>query len=215
MPKERSNIVGPAGLLAASLLILATASCAPETADEHAEAVARLGTTQAIELSGLRFQLPADWTAQEGAGSRLREVTMPGDEGAETDGTFIVYYFGEDGAGSVASNIARWCSQIEPPDARLVDARPVVEKRTVNEVVIHTVDAKGTYVAETAPGSGEFMNEPDQRLLAAVVITDAGPYYFKALGPSTTMRRWQDQWEGILSSIESAPVQAMSAAGHP
>ena len=40
--------------------------------------------------------------------------------------------------------------------------------------------------------------EADFRLLAAVVETPAGPYFFKLTGPDPTVRRWTDSFEAAI-----------------
>ena len=46
--------------------------------------------------------------------------------------------------------------------------------------------------------------KPDFRLLAAVVETPDGPYFFKLTGPEPTVLRWADSFE---AAIESARVE--------
>ena len=65
-----------------------------------------------------------------------------------------------------------------------------------------TVDVSGTYVAETAPGSGTFSNNPGYRLRAAVVETPKGSYFVKLVGPEKTVTQWNDSFLSYLKSFQ-------------
>jgi hypothetical protein len=65
-----------------------------------------------------------------------------------------------------------------------------------------TVDVSGTYVAETAPGSGSFHNNPAYRLRAAVVETPSGSYFVKLVGPEKTVAQWNDSFISYIKSFE-------------
>ena len=64
------------------------------------------------------------------------------------------------------------------------------------------VDVSGTYVAETAPGSGTFHNQPGFRLRAAVVETPNGSYFVKLVGPEKTVAQWNDSFLSYVRSFE-------------
>jgi len=49
-----------------------------------------------------------------------------------------------------------------------------------------------------APAQGPF---PDARLLALVVEGSGDPYYFKLLGPTPVIDRWESAWTELVTSI--------------
>ena len=70
-------------------------------------------------------------------------------------------------------------------------------------------------MAETQPGSGERLNEPDYRLLAAVIETEAGPFYLKLIGPANVISGKVGTFDTLLNSLAAAPVIVNSSAEHP
>jgi hypothetical protein len=76
------------------------------------------------------------------------------------------------------------------------------EHLEANGLKVTTVDLSGTYVAETAPGSGTFNNKPGYRLRAAVVETPNGNYYLKLVGPEKTVTQWNDSFLSYIRSFE-------------
>ena len=166
-------------------------------------------------LSGRRFAPQPGWNSREPA-SRMRAAEFDL-ESAAADGnhaSLVVYYFGIGAAGSVDANIERWCGQFEQPDGSDPSDVARIEARTINGFDVHTIDLGGTYVAETRPGSGERLNKPDYHMLAAIVQSEAGPYYFKLVGPVTTVERWRGSYDMMLNSLQPAPAGA-SGAAHP
>lgn len=81
-------------------------------------------------------------------------------------------------------------------------AKITEESFTANGLKITTVDGAGTYVAETAPGSGTFHNKAGYRLRAAVIETPNGSYYVKLVGPEKTVTRWNEGFDSYLKSFE-------------
>mgnify|MGYP001212238729 FL=1 len=63
------------------------------------------------------------------------------------------------------------------------------------------LDVPGTYVAAVRPGSTSRLNKTDFRLLAAVVETPAGPYFFKLTGPARSVARWDNAFAAFLRTV--------------
>ena len=163
---------------------------------------------------GIAFTPDASWTSQQPASSmRFAQFVLTSDaEPAE----LVVYYFGNTGAGSIDANINRWISQIAQPDGSDSREAATIDTRQINELKTTTIDLAGTYVAETRPGSGERVNKPDWHLLAAIVETEAGPYYFKVTGPSAAVEAARASFEQMLETIKPAPAtNENSGASHP
>jgi hypothetical protein len=167
-----------------------------------AAAGAVMGLAQETQKpAALRYKVPAGWVEEERSSSmRVAQYKLPRTTGDTEDGSLVLYYFGKDQGGSTAANIERWASQIQQADG--TKAKLTEESFTANGLKITTVDAGGTYVAETAPGSGTFLNKPGYRLRAAVVETPNGSYFVKLVGPDKTIIHWNEAFVSYLKSFE-------------
>jgi len=151
----------------------------------------------------LRFKAPPEWVVEKPSSSmRLAQYKLPKAEGDSEDASLVLYFFGENQGGSVQANLERWVSQFEQPDGRSSSAKAKLETITVNQLKISTIDLAGTYVAETAPGSGVRHNNPNYRLRAAVIETPKGAHYVKLVGPTKTLNRWDKSFDDYLRSFE-------------
>ena len=112
----------------------------------------------------------------------------------------VVFYFGGSG-GSVEANLQRWIGQMEQPDGRSSFEMTSTRGFDANGLRVTVLDVPGTYVAAVSPGSTTRLNKPNFRLLAAIVETPAGPYFFKLIGPDRTVARWDNQFSAFLRSV--------------
>jgi hypothetical protein len=173
-----------------------------------ADSGTRISTLDLTPASGWRKERPS-------SGSRYAQYAVPGAD-EQDDAQLIVYYFGPGGAGDLQANLDRWCGQFAQPDGRDSAEVAVFDTRRVGELTLHTVDLSGTYVAETRPGSGERLNKPEYRMLAAVVTTGSGPYYIKLIGPAATVARSQDDFDDLLGSLRMVATESgRLPVGHP
>jgi hypothetical protein len=149
----------------------------------------------------LRYKIPAGWVEEQRSSSmRVAQYKLPRAEGDTEDASLVLYYFGKGEGGTAAANVERWASQMQQADGS--KAKITEESFTSNGLKVTTVDGAGTYVAETAPGSGEFLNKRAFRLRAAVVETPNGSYYVKLVGPEKTVARWNTSFVDYLKSFE-------------
>ena len=154
--------------------------------------------TAAFQKSSLKFTVPAGWIEEERTSSmRIAQYRLPKTETDTEDASLVLYYFGGQG-GSATANVERWISQMKQAEGNSAKQ----ESLEVNGLKVTTVDVAGTYVAETAPGSGTFHNNPGYRLRAAVVETPNGPYFVKLVGPEKTVARWNDSFLSYVKSFE-------------
>lgn len=153
----------------------------------------------AFQKSSLKFTVPAGWVEEERTSSmRVAQYRLPKAASDTEDASVVLYYFGQTQGGSVAANIERWVSQMKQADGDTSKK----ENLEVNGLKVTTVDVAGTYVAETAPGSGAFLNKPGYRLRAAVVETPNGSYYVKLVGPEKTVAQWNESFLSYIKSFE-------------
>lgn len=173
---------------------------ATQAGDEGGDAVA-LG--EAVTLrGGLRVRTPGAWVVEETTSSmRAAQYRLPDPAEGGADAHLVVYYFGPGGGGTVAMNMDRWRGQFEGPDGG--PAQDAVEStREVNGLQVSELNIRGTYVAETMPGSGELRNEPDWRMRAVVVETPNGAFYLKLTGPAATVDAWAVSFDAYVASVE-------------
>ena len=52
--------------------------------------------------------------------------------------------------------------------------------------------------------TGTAIDKPDHGMLAAVVESEEGNYFFKLDGPRATVNRWQPDFEALLQSLHKA-----------
>ena len=167
------------------------------------------GCTTRVELSGVSFEPPAGAERLEPTPTRTAQYEL------YPDVRLVFYHFGDSGAGSVEANIERWIDQFVQPDGESSRDRAQIHTMQRGGLPIRRIDLSGTYVAETRPGSGEHLNEPDYRLLAAVIETEAGPFYLKLVGPEDIIGSRAGTFDAMLDSLKAAPVNVSENTDHP
>src|SRR5215475_11441373 len=110
------------------------------------------------QKSELKFTVPAGWVEEPRSSSmRVAQYKLPKAPTDSEDASLVLYYFGQGQGGSTAANVERWVAQMKQTDGTTTkDAKE--EHFETNGLKVTTVDVSGTYVAETAPGSGTFHN---------------------------------------------------------
>lgn len=160
-----------------------------------------------VEMPGLSFVPDTRWIKEDPtSGHRMIQYRLRGENDQAGDARLVVYHFGEQGAGALEANIARWAGQFRQPDGRPSLEVARVDTVEVNGIEVHTIELEGTYVAETAPGSGDRLDLPGRSLRAAIVFSDAGAYYFKVVGPTETVNRWEESYDMMFTSLRALPV---------
>jgi hypothetical protein len=145
---------------------------------------------------------PADWTTKPITSSmRAADFALPGKPGADAE--LIVYYFGEKGAGSIEDNVNRWVDQFQQPDGKSSRDAARIEKTKFGGQNATYVSLAGRYVTQGMPGGGGGpVDKSDQALLAAIVDSPQGPYYFKLVGAKATVDANTRAFRGMLESLK-------------
>lgn len=192
-------------------LVLALIGCS----SPEAPAVEAAATAPVLQVDDLRFTIPSQWQAETPASTSRKAQYALTAAAADDPGSCVIYYFGPGGAGDADANIDRWVGQFvnaageSPTDA-------VRETISVDGLAVHTVDVSGRYVAEAMPGSGEQLDKPDQRLIAAVIEAPAGAYYLKVLGPQALIDEQEADILAMIRSLQHEPTgQAPEGQPHP
>jgi hypothetical protein len=160
-------------------------------------------TSSAFQKSSLKFTVPAGWIEEERTSSmRVAQYRLPHAATDTEDASLVLYYFGQGQGGSASANVERWIGQMKQAEGASSKEAAKQEQLEVNGLKVTTVDVSGTYVAETAPGSGTFHNKPASRLRAAVVETPNGSYFVKLVGPEKTVAQWNESFLSYVRSFE-------------
>jgi len=163
-------------------------------------------TTHALSqdaAASLKFKAPTGWLAEKASSAmRVAQYKLPRETGDGEDASLVVYYFGQGQGGGTTANIERWVNQMKQPDGSTSKDKAKEGSLTVNGLKVTTVDVGGIYTAETAPGSGQFYNNPNYRLRAAVIETPKGSYYLKVVGPEKTIAKWDNSVTEFVKSFE-------------
>jgi hypothetical protein len=160
------------------------------------------GAVDRIDAGGLTFVAPEGWVYQHPTSSMRRaELGVSGEEGAAG---LVVYFFGDTGAGSAQANIERWVGQFKNPDGTSISG-VTPKKSTVAGFSTTQVEVAGTYVGGMGSGK-DAAGKKGQRMIAAIVETARGPFYFKFLGDDAVVANNRDALDGMLASMKpSAP----------
>src|SRR5215510_12796335 len=155
-----------------------------------------------FSFATLKYDVPAGWVAKKPSSSmRVADFDLPKVAGDPEDATTTIFFFGAQQGGSVQANMDRWIGQLAQPDGRASTAVARTATLTSHGLKVSIVDVSGSYVAETAPGSGQNFNKPGFRQIAAVVETPGGNYYVKCTGPAKTVAKWEQSYFDLLKTL--------------
>jgi hypothetical protein len=155
-----------------------------------------------IDVGAISFVVPPKWEAQQPSSSMRRaQVSASGSAGPAE---LIVYFFGPKGAGTAKANIDRWIGQFSNPDGSPIsDAKQTTSKVSTFDVT--QVEVTGQYAGGMAAAGQPQAPQTGQRLMAAIVSTEGGPYYFKFLGPDATVKEHRAAFDDVIASVISSP----------
>lgn len=144
---------------------------------------------------------PKEWTEKPVTGSmRAAQYQLSDQSGAEAE--LVIYYFGDGGAGSVQANLDRWIDQFVQPDGKQSKDVAKVEQTKFGGQEATFVSLTGRYVTTTMPGGGDPIDRKDQAMLAAIVASPKGPYYFKLVGAKKTVDAHAPKFRAMLTSLK-------------
>jgi len=147
------------------------------------------------------------WQAQEGwrsvrpsSSMRVAEWALAKVDSDAEDASLVVFHF--PGGGDVQSNLDRWYGQFEQPDGRPSSEVARVANRTVAGLRVTVADVSGTFSGGMmGMGGGQSAAKPNFRLLAALVETYSGPWFFKLTGPKDTVEHWHASFDLFLGTL--------------
>lgn len=174
----------------------------PPTSPHGGSAFGKPDASGVIDVGAISFKVPESWKA-EAPSSSMRRAQLEA-SGPAGPAELIVYFFGEQGAGSAKANIDRWVGQFENPDGSPV-SNPKQSSSQVSGMSVTKLEVAGKYAGGMGPAGQPTPAKSDQRLIAAIVETPGGPYYFKFLGPSGTVTENAGTFDQLLASIVPSP----------
>jgi hypothetical protein len=155
------------------------------------------GKTRAETVAELVLPVPEEWeTGTVTSQMRLAQYTVPGPGG---DAELVVFRF-PGGAGGVQANIDRWKGQFKPPEGKTIDDMTKTSSFEAGKLKVTLVDVTGHYAAPERPGSPTMVDEPDYRMLSAIIEGSGDAFFLKALGPSKTLDVWSKPFEDMLKA---------------
>jgi hypothetical protein len=149
-----------------------------------------------VALGPFSIAIPAGWSQKPVTSDMRAGELVVGD-----NASLVIYYFGESGAGSLQDNLDRWIGQFQQPDGKDSKAVAKVEQTKLAGQEATTVSLAGRFVAEAMPG-GEAHDNADYALLAAIVASPQGPFYFKLVGPKKVVDANADKFRGMLAGMK-------------
>jgi len=154
-----------------------------------------------LALGPFSVAAPADWTVKPiTSNMRAADFQLPAKPGADAE--LIVYYFGPKGAGSVDDNLDRWLGQFQQADGKKSRDVAKIEKTKFGGQDATYVSVSGRFMAQAMPGATEAVDKQDQSLLAAIVGSPSGPYYFKLVGAKSTVDANAAAFRAMLGSLK-------------
>jgi hypothetical protein len=143
----------------------------------------------------LRWQAPGGWVEEAPANTmRILQYRIPGPGG---DGECVVYYFGPGQGGDPMANAQRWAGQFEQPDgSSSVDVMKVDQVESLAGTVT-VVNVSGTYDG----GMGGGGKQAGYMLLGGIAPGPDAPWFFKFVGPESTVQAEQEAFLEMMRSI--------------
>ncbi len=154
-------------------------------------------------LGELKYEVPKGWISEQPASKMRRaQFRLPGVQGSK-DAILGVFYF-PGGGGSVEDNLNRWYGQFKQPDGSTTASHVQRQEKEVNGLKVTVVYVTGTYLQPQNPMmmSGPVEEKSGYAMLAAIVDTPQGPWFFKAVGPQKTIDHWRDSFTKFVDSFK-------------
>lgn len=124
---------------------------------------------------------------------RLAQYRVPGPAGP---GELVVFYFGPGQGGDPLSNAVRWARQFTGPDGAPLAAMPQLVDLDGARLPLQIVEIRGDY-------TGGMSDEPiaDAMLLGGIADGPDAPWFFKLVGPASTLESQRDAFLEMMRSV--------------
>lgn len=182
----------------------------PVPAESASEAIAAMGNRKppASKRPAVRTQVhwkvPASWTPVDPSSQvRLAEYRVPSPQPDGAHAEVAVFYLGPSANVPPDETLQRWASSFDTASAKAAKRT----MRSVGAYSAHLLEVSGTHQESSMmarEGESEGVVRPDWMLLGAIVVTPAGPYYFKLLGPKEVVGGARHDFMTMIDSIGDA-----------
>ena len=155
-------------------------------------------------MGNLNVTIPTSWKEEAPASSmRLAQYSLPALTGDTENAELAIF---DRIGGSVDQNLDRWYGQFKQPDGSASASHTQKETFTVSGMPVTLVSVKGTYSASSMMMGmgGAPMDKPGYGMLAAIVVSPEGPYYFKMTGPAKTVDGHRNEFRTFINSVSFA-----------
>ena len=153
-----------------------------------------------VELAGITFTPPGDWTSFRPSGMRKASYAFGPLDGDADSATATVFYFGRGSGGDIEANIQRWVGQMSPEGG----SGPAIERKqlAVGRMKVHTVEMVGTFSAGGMMG-GPTVAKTGYFMSGAVLEGPEGNVFFKLTGPEKTAREMNKGFLAMIARVKS------------
>ena len=155
----------------------------------------------AVAVSNLTFSAPADWVVETPSSSNRQAQYKLLRAGNDPEDAELALYYFPGGGGTPQANIDRWIGQFHKADGSPASDTSKVVHKDINGIAVITLDVSGNYEGSMMPMQQAAKPKTDFRMLAAIVETGSGPWFFKLTGPAKTVAKWQSSFDVFLNSI--------------
>lgn len=182
----------------AALLFMIACQSKQEEQQSNSQTTA---AAQTLPTGEVIYTAAEGWVAQQPSSSmRKAEFRWPGVEGNE-EAEMAVFFF-PDAGGSVQANLDRWYGQFKQTDGSTTAQRAHTEKVDASGLAVTVTHVTGIYLKSQSPMmSGPVEEKPNYAMLAAIVETANGPWFFKATGPEATITHWRPSFDAFVKSL--------------
>jgi hypothetical protein len=142
-----------------------------------------------VKLSNFTIITPNAWKREiPGSSMRVVQYSLKADSTLKVTG----FFFGMQDM--LRENIDRW-------KAEFSDLKKANETKLLNEKATMVI-LEGTFKLKAAPMAQEFKETPDYMVLAAIIPSADGPYYFKVFGPKSVLSKQIDIFKQFINSYK-------------
>lgn len=151
-----------------------------------------------IHMADFSMEIPSGWKNQDVQSSmRLTKFVPDSDPKLE----IIGFYFG-DQPNMVEGNINRWKGQF----SNVADFN---KEQVANDQVTY-VRINGTFKKKPFPMAQEYKEVEDYMMLASIIPSSEGPYFFKVTGPKASLEKEIENFKSFMDSYRKESNDAKS-----
>jgi hypothetical protein len=156
--------------------------------------------TRTVDAGGLVFTAPAAWKPVTVTNPmRKAQLKIEPAKGDERGAELIVSTFAGT-AGGVDANVGRWEKTFKDKDGNPVKAE--VKKVKGKNVDVTRVELAGHYYPANFGGPQQ-PDQPNTRLLGAIVLTDDTSYFVRFIGPEKTISDAKADFDKLIASMKA------------